>query len=311
MSGINVTELNASLGAYLRTRKNILIGQVSLGADFEKRFEVMEGVEDELPLPRLEVGDLVQPGRTGTWNPTNNALGFKARIAKARSMKVDLVLTPSDLYKTWLGALRKPGTKVTDLPFEKFIFDHIISKARENVYLNAIYKGTYDAAGGTPGATMDGWLKLIADEITANNLSPIATGAITATNVEDKLLAVYDGLHEAVKNTPTQMKVNAQIFDWYIRNQRKVYGGAGDYTGVETTLFGANCELIREPGLGTSQRVICTPKANMVYVLDSLRSSNNITTEVEKRDINLMMDFNGGVQFKEVNDKVLAVNDQA
>jgi hypothetical protein len=311
MSSLSITALNAALGAYLREHKNVLISEMLVNESFDTRFEVWEDVKDEVPLPSLSITNIVKPADSVNFTPTANALAFGARILKARPMKVDLQIVPSDLEKTWLGTYRKRGSNAHDLPFEAYIMNYIIEKAHEDVHLNAVYKGVFNGAGLTPGDTMDGFNTLIAAEIVAGNIVPVVTGAITALNVEDKLLLVYDAIGEAYKAKPTQMKVNSTIFDWYVRFCRKTYGTAQDYNGPQTMLYGTQCTLLKEPGLGASQRVMCTPKANMVLGVDTIGDYSNIQTQIFDRTIKILMDFKGGVNFKEINARALAVNDQA
>lgn len=325
LDSLNIADLNAALGAYLRENRDVLLAETLLDVPFEDKFEVWDDVKDEIPLPKVSMTNIVQPGLDKTdWNPTPNAIAFGARILKVRDLKVDLTLNPQVLEKTWLGYKNKKGSggeKQFQMPFEEFIMRYIIAKAKEDIHLNAIYHGVYNAAGNTPADTMDGILKVIVDEIAALSMTPIVTGAITSANVKDKLLLVYDGLDEAVKHKPTQMIVNSGIFDWYVRLHDPIanaYLVRQDVQGLADTpmlnyfpLFGTNCTIKREPGLKTSQRVLVTPKENMVYGVDSLDDSGEIMIEKEKRTLNLMMDFKAGVQIKQVDDKIIRVNDQA
>lgn len=323
-TSISVTALNTALGAYLREHKDILISETLLDVPFEDKFEVWDDVKDEVPMPRLTITDIVKPGLDkSTFSGTANALAFGARIGKVRDCKVDLVLIPLVLEKTWLGIKNKKGVggeKQLQMPFEEYIFRYIIKKAKENIHLNAIYKGIYNAAGTTPIDTMDGMLKMIADEITAGSMTPIVTGAITSANVYDKLLLVYDGLDEAYKQGPTQMTVSSQVFDWYIRKFNPIVNTSlvgADALGMQdipllnmAPLYGTNCTIKREAGVGTSQRVWVTQKENQVYMVDSLSDSGEIMTQIHDRTIRLYMDFKTGVQLKEVNDKAIRCNDQ-
>lgn len=323
-SALSITALNTALGAYLRENKDILISETLLDVPFEDKFEVWDDVKDEVPMPLLTMTDIVKPGLDKTtFSPTANALVFGARIGKVRDCKVDLTLVPQVLEKTWLGMKNKKGSggaQQFQMPFEEFIFRHIIRKAKENIHLKAIYKGVYNAAGTTPGDTLDGMLKLIADEITATTMTPIVTGAITSANVYDKLLLVYDGLDEAYKQGVTQMSVSSTIFDWYIRKFNPISNTSligADALGLQdipllnsATLYGTNCIIKREAGLGTSQRVWVTPKENQVYMVDSLSDSGDIMTQIYDRTIRLYMDFKAGVQLKEVNNKAIRCNDQ-
>jgi hypothetical protein len=313
MSSIDISVLNSKLGAYLRTNKDVLIAKTLLNQSLEDRFEVMDDCKDEVPLPNLSITDIIKPADPTTFSPTANALKFGARTLKARSIKVDLLLIPDVLEKTWLGKYKKAGSNPMDLPFEAFIMDYIAQKAQENLHLKAIYKGVYNAAGTAPGDTMTGLLKIIADEILATNITPIVTGAITADNVITSLEAVYDGLGEAYKASPTQLIVNPTIYNWYNRKYRAAYGANTDYAGMggKLMLDGTQCEVIAEPGLGTSQRVIATSKENKVYGVDTVGDTAKIRTQEFDRSIKVMMDFKAGVEFKEISSEALSVNDQA
>jgi hypothetical protein len=310
-SSIDISALATALGAYHREHRDELVAEILLDEDFTSDMEVMDDITDELPLPSLALDDLIKPANATTFAPTANAIDFNARTLKVRGVKVDLQLIPSVLEKTWLGKMKKANDPL-DMPFEAFIMNYINSKIKENLRLKAIYKGVYNAAGVTPADTMDGYLKLIADAITATTIAPIVTGAITSANVVDKLELVYDGLGDAYKGVPTIMKVNSQIFDWYNRKYRLDFGGNQDYKGMQRLrrpLDGTLCELVREPGLGTSQRTICSVKENFVYGVDS---ANGYTLDVQKfdRTLKILIDFKAGVNFKEIHARALAVNDQ-
>lgn len=311
-SAIDITELATNLGDYHREHRDRLSAELLLDESFADKFEIMDDVTDEVPLPNLSISDLIKPANPNTFAPTANALGFGSRTLKVRGIKVDLQLVPQVLEKTWLGKMKNPSDPF-DMPFEDFIMQYINSKIKENLLLQAVYGGTYNASGTTPAATMDGFLTKIAAEITATNITPVATGAITATNVIDSLETVYDGLGEAYKNVPTEMKVNTQIFDWYNRRYRTSYGANNNYEGMKMgriLLDGTNCEVVREPGLGASQRVICTPKENLVMGVDSM-GGYNMDIQKFDRTIKILVDFKAGVELKEIHARGLQVNDQA
>lgn len=310
-TAIKIDELVADLGAYCQDHREILTTESLQGEDFDQRFEVMDDITDELPMPSLSITDLIRPGNSESFDPTSNALAFGAQILKVRHIKVDLLLNPTVMEKTWLGKQKKSSDPF-DIPFEAFIMNYISQKIKENLILKAIYKGVYNAAGTTPGATMDGYLKLIGNGITATDIAPVVTGAITATNVVTALEAVYDGLGEAYKGGATEIKVAPQIFDWYGRKFRSEFGANQDYKGITMNrrqLDGTNSVIVREPGLAGSQRIIATPFENMVYGIDS--ASFNMDIQKFNRTIKILIDFKGGVIFKETHSRALSVNDQA
>lgn len=310
-SSINITELATNLGAYYREHRDLLIAETLLSEDFSSRYEVMNDVGDELPLPNLSLTDIVRPADPVNFTPTSNALAFGSRTLKVRGMKVDLLLIPEVLQKTWLGKMKK-AQDVMDMPFEAFIMSYIAEKVRENIWTKALYLGVYNASGTTPGATMNGWNKIIADEITATKITPVVTGATTATNIIDNIELVYDSLGEAYKNGAGEVKVKPQFFDWYNRRYRTLYGGTNTYDGMKMgriPLDGTNWEVVRDPGLGTSNRIIATPKANQVLGVSG--DSMTFDFQKENRSLKILGDFKAGVEFKEIHARALAVNDQA
>lgn len=320
-TSVKLDDLNTALGEYCRENKDILISELVSDPRLEERFEVMDDIKDEMPLPSMTLlDDFVKPGDPLNFTPTADAITYGARILKVRDCKVDLEIIPAQYEKTYLGKYKKQGSNLTDIPFEQYLFQQVILKARRAMHLLAIYKGVYNAAGVTTASTMTGYLKLIADEITALKISPIVTGAITDANVIAKLLLVYDGLGDEYKEEGVQMKVNSTIFDWVYRKFNPITNtslvATSNLADAEAqrvnylTLPGANAILVRESGLGASQRVIATPKQNMVFGCDSLSDSANIETQRFDRKIKVMIDWKAGVNFKEIHSKALAVNDQ-
>ena len=317
LSSLDITELATKLGAYHREHRDILVSEILLNESFDEKFEILDDVTDEVPLPSLNLTSIVKPADPTTFSPTANALKFGARILKVRGCKVDLQLVPQILEKTWLGKM-KSSKDPWDMPFEAFIWNYITQKAHEDVHLQGIFRGEYDNTGTTPIDTMDGFLKLVADEITATNITPVITGEITESNVVASLLKVYDALGEAYKGRTTVMKVNPQIYDWYARKFAPVLNTSLVATDVAAALAnpltrsmplsGTNCILQREPGLGTSHRVMCSLKENFVLGVDTV---TNYSFDAQRfdRTIKILIDFKVGVQFKEIHGRALAVND--
>ncbi len=312
-SALDLDELTLKLGDYHRENRNSLTSELLLSDDFSDKFEVMDDVTDELPLPNLAVTDLLKPADPVNFNPTSNALKFGARTLKVRAVKIDLLFIPQVMEKTWLGKMKNPNDPF-DLPFEAFIMNYIMQKARENLLLQGVYSGVYNASGSTPADTMDGFNTIVATDqaLGTPKLTPVTTGVITSTNVIDSIEAVYDGFGEAYKGVKTEIKVNPQIFDWYNRRYRALHGANNNYNGMKTgriPLDGAMCEIVREVGLGASQRTIGTIKENMVYGTAS--DSFNIDIQKFNRSIKILGDFKAGVEFKEFHSNALVINDQS
>lgn len=325
LTAFNVTDLTTALGAYCRKYKDIIISQMLMPEDVYDYFTVADGVKDELALPNIDAGDLVQPMDYVNFDATANAFTMGARILKVRDWKVDLLLYPKDLEKTYYGLLNKPGSDPLQLSIEAFIMQKVIAKIKENIRMNATYQGIYDAGGTGPGDIVNGFAYMLAVAADDGDIDPVVTGAITSSNVVDKLLLVYDNLGEPYKNVATQMFVNSQIFDWYCRKASPLLNAQlvapGDLTLFNqprinrVPLVGTNATIIREPGLGSIQTVFVTTKDNMYYGVDSMSDTETIRVQEFNRSLKLMVDGKLGLQFAELRSAAqgnipLSVNDQ-
>jgi hypothetical protein len=192
------------------------------------------------------------------------------------------------------------------MPFEQFILDYISQNARNQLYLNAMFKGVYNASGTTPASTMNGWASLVTSLVAAGDITPVDSANISASNVIDVLELVHDGLDEAYKGVMTQMFVEPQVFDWYTRKYRTEYGANNDYEGMRrgrVLLDGTMCEVVREPGLSNTGRVICAPQENFAYGCDTGFST---TLEIQRfdRGLKILGDFKAGVEFMQLGGAV-------
>jgi len=315
-NSLDISKLTDSLGEYCRENRDIIVTETLLDTNFDEKYIVLDDVTDEIPLPSLQVGDIVKPGDPVNFNPTENAIGLGNRTLKVYPCKVDLLLIPQVLEKTWLGKMKKPSDFQT-LPFEAFLMDTIIKKAKENIRLNAIYKGVYNAAGTTAKDTMQGFEKLLSLALAASEIEGVVTGAITQTNILDKLLLTYDsGLNDAYKGVVTVCDLATQHFDWVARKFQPVINTSLVVTDgaaalkmpmlTEMPLPGTNAILRREPGKSATEPWVFTPKENMYMGVDS--SVFNIDIQKFNRSLKILIDFKYGVQYSELFDGSVGFN---
>ncbi|MFA6261076.1 MAG: hypothetical protein WC760_06390 [Bacteroidia bacterium] len=109
---------------------------------------------------------------------------------------------------------------------------------------------------------------LIADEITAANITPITTGAISASNALDKLEVMYNDMTAAHRKVGGIVRVGPDVFRHYINHERDVFGAtATSQTGDgRKYLYGTgNKWEVRECNwMGASGRVIMTQFDNLI-----------------------------------------------
>jgi hypothetical protein len=279
---------------------------------------LIPGVNDEYPLTELQLNDVIQPGNVDTFSPTTNASQFKARIGKVRPVKVDLQFKPTQvqgLWKTYLGEIQQRASKdAYDLPFEGFLMDRIIAKAKENIRLKAMFKGIYNAAGTTPASTMDGIIKLIsaakADGSIPNSQIATLGSAISASNAVDMFEKIVDIVPSQYKQADLVCVADPLMIQYYFRDYRSSFGALPYNTVFKKNMIdGTTIELVPEPGLAGTDLVIITPRYNMTWLVDEEAKMDNIIVEKALRNINVILDFNCAPDFGIAGE--MWMNDQA
>ena len=327
--GFDLSQLGAALGDKCQDPdvKTDFLTAMMFNPRLEENITVLTGVIDEIPLPNMAFGDPLAPMadsenityKTGVVTPDADVLKVKDCIMAVR-------MNPWKLWPTYLGVLARQAYKAKNLgqdyfamPFEDFVLSKLKEKAAEQLYLKALFLGERDNAGTTSSDLFDGFNKKIADRITDGRITAVATGAINSTDVITQLKSVARNLSEASQGNNQNMHVSSTIFDMYADKFTVISNPSLVATDTAAQLqqprlnkiaiSGTNAMLVREPGLGTSGRVICTSPDHLFLGFNSDPSS--LTFEVQKEDLNLklLMVFKAGVELG--LDSEISVNNQA
>lgn len=296
MSSLDLTKLIDTLGDYCMGNQEVLLKGLVADGVAVKHMTPLVGIADEQPLIDIAPGDIVKP-YTATWEPAADTIPVNPRILKVRPCKVEVRLDPISYKSTYLGHFLQPGVTPENLPFEKFLMDKVIQKAKEQIELKAIFKGVYNASGTTPGATMDGLEKIVTDGITDADIAPVTVGTITAANAVEKLELLFDVVPEEYQQLEWKMFVSPEIAMWYNRKYRTDYGNVThNEQFVKRFIDGTNCEIVAMPGMAGQQRIHLSPKWNLFYGMDLESDMNRIDVQRDHWYIDFMMSFSIGVQ---------------
>lgn len=310
---VNITSLNSTLGAFARQNK-VEAFKKALKASTRDLFTSYGSVVDQLPLVRLRTASMLKPYATGGgFSATADALTLSARILSARRCSFDASIVPLDLYNSWLGQVEgAPPSDPYDVPLEQFMFEAILDRIVDDLEV-AIWTGTYNANGTAAADTMDGILTLVtaaiaATEIPAGNVAD--NDAITASNAFDNLKEIRDLISPEYRMKEMLCLVSQQVKDFYLADYQATVGAIPYNTSYDQVyLEGTRAKIVAVPGMGTSQRVIITPKENLVYGYDVEGPGSNIITQEFNRTIKVMGDFRAGVNFRD--GQVIWTNDLA
>ncbi len=152
---------------------------------------------------------------------------------------------------------------------------------------------------------------LIAAEIVGGGLTAQVTGAITNTNAVAKVELMVRKMPVAYRKAGFGVFVSYDVFDKYQDDYRERYGknfmvNADGFYYVDGS--SRKIKLIPCTWMGTSQRIICSPKENLLMLTDKLSDMQNIRTIEQMYTLQAGISFGIGFQIRDL--EAMQVNDQ-
>lgn len=271
------------------------------------------GVKGKLVLTELVLGTLVRRW-SSDFNAVAGTVDFVPRELDVKKAKTELSFVPQNYETAYLGYMRRTGQNPDDLPFEAFTFAKVIQKIAQEIEIalwQAVESGS-PAAGDPLTDVFDGYLHIIADEITATNLTPVAVsgGVWTTANIISTLESMYSNLDAAYKENEVHVFCSYEIMELYNRAYRDNHGNYAqrDHDGRMKLDFGP-AYFRPTPGMTGSDRVLITPAANLHYGYDAPGEEAIFNFDQDKRNMDFWADFTIGVNFGIVNDNIMQVCD--
>lgn len=298
-NSVDLTDLKNTLGAYCRQNKREIYRKISVGIT-RQHFTNLGNQTDEVPLPRLRTGKLLKPSNpTAAFSGGADKLKLSARVLKIRKMSFDVQIYPQLLWDTWLGLMdaRTPTDPLVP-PFEEYFMTALTDQAAEDLEMDAIWTGVYNAAGSTPADTMDGLLTKVAAEIVTGEIPAgniFAGAAITVNNAVAQLEGVKKKVAVQYRNKKLKLFCSVTVKDLFEENYRALYGALPYNTKFEKlVLDGTNIELCPIPGMKTSQRIIITTQENIVF---ADYPEGMINVQEFDRSLKILGDYRAGIEF--------------
>ena len=337
MPSFNVSTLQTELQSYIGDYTKIYGLKLANGFDEKRNGDlVVMPTENRMPLVRDSVNPILQPGKTGSVNFTNNVLTLKNRMAQIKPFKADLQLGEVELYqwsKSFL-AQKLPETSSDIYGFSALAYymGRIMDRAGKDIN-GAIYSGVLNTAGGVGGANLfDGLgIKFL------QGFTTVAGGGvedIPATNV----FAAAAVINQANILTEIQKAVNIVInsddlveyaeedatyfmpFRHYAMMKASIAAQPltkGDEvvmkTGTNEYRLSMLPNTIIKPRnfLFGKEKQFWTPKGNLFFLVPDANGAAdvaNITTEYISRNMNIFLDGEAGVDY--ADGRLLVMNNK-
>lgn len=313
-------DITAAAGflAYVQDYGDELVQRAFFSPKIMEYVTLHEGVKGKKTLTRLKVVNGKAVAWSSAFSGASGAVVLSPRHIDVTPLKRDLSFCPQDYESSYLGKMRPRGQNPGKfLPFEADTLNAIMKGHSEELataLFSAVKAGTVTPGTTAMSSTFNGFLKLIADAITATELTPVVTpgAAITNTNAVALMETMWNLLGAGYKQGEVHVFMSYATFQKYNQDYRERYGKyvSPNKDGAMTLDFSQNAILVPLAEMGTSSRVIMTPGANLHVAFDDL-GDQVFEMEQNKRDIDFWMDWKMGVQIGQFDEGAIVVNDLA
>lgn len=280
--------------------------------NFSDDFEVMDDVAVPKALPKLSIVGSPRPYRKQDDFSGNDAK-FTDRELACKLSKWDFEFDPTVLYGTYLARVKGGKIDPSQMPFESFVIQHIAEKYMEHDLLNTAFNGVYNASGTTAADIADGINTIVDAEITATNITPVATGA-----VHTSAAVAYAKVNTMVAAATEQMEQGKAVvlgcrktLQLYAQGYNAANGYKFDPRAVDNyQLDTTNLTLKAVPWIpNTSERLIMTLPGNLYRGTILNQIGVYPTKHLNLLRIRFMMPV--GYQIADIAPSVFKVNDRA
>ncbi|MBE7178872.1 MAG: hypothetical protein INR69_20895 [Mucilaginibacter polytrichastri] len=311
MATPNTTALSAYAGKYEKALFAILRNNLDLMNDVT----VVPGIKNRLKLTKLAVKDGIRAYRE-QFDAADDDLSYSGRDLDVDLLKRDMLINPLKYRNTWMSEVMKPGVNLDDVPFAAYVNEQIAKKLAQEVNDNAYLAAK--GAGTSVATTFDGLGTLIAAAITAEGvtpgtgLTPVVTGALSNTTAVSKFEQMMKSMPIAYRRAGFTIYCSYDSFDKYNEDYREKYkkyleqNTNGEFYIDNTS---RKVQILPCTWMGSSSRLIATPKENLLAGVDGLGDMDKISTFIHHELIEYRWVFALGFQIRDL--AAIRVNDQA
>ena len=249
---------------------------------------------------------------TPKWTPKGQAKFTPIRIPYRRH-KINVLIQPADVIKSWLLFLYEQGKTMAEQPISKYIVEnHILPKVLDDITLSMIAKGKFvdhssgvqdGDAGSAAKDSMDGFETILVEGKTTDGCKiNYYKNASNPLNMNDaQLLAYVDGFVDSISGLFAHVVTIYCSEQLLTKYKRADFAINGKYTGVENdgSIRFTNFHLVPLKSMYNSPILFATPKENFVELVDYSKAENCIIkVEEQNYDVKVFGEYSLSTGFK-------------
>ncbi|MGN7786812.1 hypothetical protein ACTJIJ_19925 [Niabella sp. 22666] len=263
---------------------------------------------------RLEIGVVDQKEILQAYQDTYTPKGevkFGAKFIDLVQVKIDQKFNPNKLMDTFLGYMADSGKMDYDVDRAKwefvrwFIEDYLLGQTDEDIELKVIFGGSrVEPTPGTAGAAinaMTGLKKLINDGVTAGNIVPLATGAISTDPVifVGQVEAFVKQIDEDLRKQEIVLNMSNDLEERFIEGMQQKYNvNYAQVADLKKVRNYPNITVAGRRSFSGSTKIIGWLKGNMVLAVKGFSNKENFLVKEFLRDVYVYTDWWMGLGYK-------------
>lgn len=312
-STLDVADLNTEFKIVMppKAKLDLLAKRLYMGFNDSKHMTRIQSDRDFIASAAIftEVSQQFTP----KWTPKGTAKFTPIRIPYRRH-KINVLIRPTDIIKSWLLNLYEQGKTQAEMPITKYIIEeHILPKTLDDITLSMIGKGKFkevSLAGltdGTAGSaakdSMDGYETILVDGLTDENckINYLRAAKDYRTLSDEELLKYVDSFVDNISGLFAKTAVVFCSEQFRTRYKRADFAVNGKYTGIENgdTIRFTNFHLVALESMYNSPILFATPKENFVELVDYSKAESCINRiEESNYDVKVFGEYSLSVGFK-------------
>lgn len=308
---IDITDLNSEFSMVMppKVKLEILTKRVYNGFDDSKYMTRIQSNTDYIASAAImsEVSQQFTP----KWTPKGAAKFTPIRIPYRRH-KINVLIQPAEVLKSWLLWLYEQGKTMSDMPITRYIVEnHILPKILDDITVSMIAKGKFVDAGtvndGDTGKaaknSMDGFETILVEGKTDENckINYYKAAADPMEMSDSELLAYIDGFVDSISGLFAHIVTIHCSEQLLTKYKRADFAVNGKYTGVENdgSIRFTNFHLVPLKSMYNSPIIFATPKENFVELVDYSKAESCITKiEEQNYDVKVFGEYSLSTGFK-------------
>lgn len=202
-----------------------LATKTRLGLEMEMLLPQKQSSGEYYVVENAEATEVLQPYQGG-FTPKGSISHSEQRI-RVRPVKIDLTFDEIQLekwYNSWQASRFNPEVDPQSWTYPKYILERELMPKFQDDLNSASWLGSYVAP--TPGTagdavdSVDGFKKIIADLDTAGTIQKYATGAITSSNIREKVEEFLAAIPDYITKKGGKILMAPKHRRWYFYDYR-------------------------------------------------------------------------------------------